>query len=114
MSHQQAEISAAEAAFQHTLQRASEIRIYGHSTIFYWWPVWVVGYVMAIITYMEGSRAVIVPAGSVYEDASHAIVLPAGSAHPGSGGSGIGGRSAGSKEFRGGVSGHLDSEEQTS
>lgn len=31
-----------------------EIRIYGHSSFFYWWPVWVVGYVMALITRLDG------------------------------------------------------------
>lgn len=30
------------------------LRIYSHSSIFFWWPVWVVGYVMALITYSEG------------------------------------------------------------
>ena len=30
------------------------LRIYSHSSLFYWWPVWVVGYVMALITYAEG------------------------------------------------------------
>ena len=55
-----------------------ELRIYSHSTIFYWWPVWVVGFMMAAITYSEGSRFVIVPHGTVYDGASHSIVLPAG------------------------------------
>lgn len=31
-----------------------QTRIYSHSSLFYWWPVWVVGYVMAFITYAEG------------------------------------------------------------
>lgn len=31
-----------------------ELRIYSHSSLIYWWPVWVVGYVMAFITYGEG------------------------------------------------------------
>lgn len=30
------------------------LRIYSHSTLLYWWPVWVVGYIMALITYGEG------------------------------------------------------------
>jgi hypothetical protein len=30
------------------------LRIYSHSSLFYWWPVWVVGYIMALITYGEG------------------------------------------------------------
>jgi hypothetical protein len=82
-----------------TSQRMSEIRIYSHSTIFYWWPVWVVGFVMAAITFAEGSRAAIVPRDAVYDEASHAIVLPAGTAHPGIGESEIGERSAESKNL---------------
>jgi hypothetical protein len=31
-----------------------EVTIFGHSYIVYWWPVWVVGYLMAILTYMQG------------------------------------------------------------
>jgi hypothetical protein len=30
------------------------LRIYGHSSFLYWWPVWVVGYIMAILTYVNG------------------------------------------------------------
>lgn len=30
------------------------IRIYSHTTLFYWWPVWVAGYVMAIFSYLQG------------------------------------------------------------
>ena len=40
---------------QPSLAPASELlRIYSHSSIFFWWPVWVVGYVMALLTYSEG------------------------------------------------------------
>jgi hypothetical protein len=31
-----------------------EIRLYSHSTIFYWWPVWATGYLMALVTYLHG------------------------------------------------------------
>lgn len=31
-----------------------ELRIYSRSNIFYWWPVWAVGFVMASITYLFG------------------------------------------------------------
>ncbi len=31
-----------------------ELRIYSRSTIFYWWPVWVSGYIMAAITAIWG------------------------------------------------------------
>lgn len=29
-------------------------RIYCHSSFFYWWPVWAVGFVMALLTYWQG------------------------------------------------------------
>ena len=31
-----------------------DLRIYSRSTIFYWWPVWVTGYILAAITYLGG------------------------------------------------------------
>jgi hypothetical protein len=31
-----------------------EIRVYAHSMLLYWWPVWVTGYIMALITWLEG------------------------------------------------------------
>jgi hypothetical protein len=30
------------------------VRLYGHSSLFYWWPVWVTGYAMALVTYLGG------------------------------------------------------------
>ena len=30
--------------------------IYGHSWLFYWWPVWVLGYVMALLTWLHPVR----------------------------------------------------------
>ncbi len=35
------------------------LRFYSHSPLFYWWPVWVVGYTMAIITYAFGQEHLI-------------------------------------------------------
>lgn len=32
----------------------AKIRIYSHSALLYWWPVWVVGYIMAALTYYQG------------------------------------------------------------
>jgi hypothetical protein len=31
-----------------------EIRVYGHTSLFYWWPVWVIGYLLAMLTYFQG------------------------------------------------------------
>lgn len=36
------------------LPALQKLRIYSHSSLLYWWPVWVVGYVMALVTYAEG------------------------------------------------------------
>ncbi len=33
-----------------------KIRIYSHSSLLYWWPVWVVGYIMAAITAYQGKE----------------------------------------------------------
>jgi hypothetical protein len=47
--------------------RVQEIRDYGHSNLFYWWPVWVSAFVMAALTYADGHVMVVVPQGSQVE-----------------------------------------------
>ena len=42
----------------------NEILIVSHSTLFYWWPVWAIGFLMAIITALSGQRMVLVPTGT--------------------------------------------------
>lgn len=42
----------------------SEIRIVAHSTLFYWWPVWSVGFLLSAITAFSGDRLAIVPEGT--------------------------------------------------
>lgn len=39
-----------------------EITLVSHSMLFYWWPIWLLGYIMALVTYFEDSRLAIVPA----------------------------------------------------
>ncbi|MCS7022809.1 MAG: hypothetical protein NZU63_13400 [Gemmataceae bacterium] len=41
-----------------------EIKLISHSMLFYWWPIWVAGYIMAFITYLDDTRLAIVPDGS--------------------------------------------------
>jgi hypothetical protein len=41
-----------------------EVKLYSHSPIFYWWPVWAVGYLMALLTYLDGGRLAVVPPGT--------------------------------------------------
>lgn len=31
-----------------------EIKVYSHSTLFYWWPAWFFGYILAAISYFNG------------------------------------------------------------
>jgi hypothetical protein len=58
------------------------IRIYGHTPLFYWWPVWLCGFVLGVYTLYEGERVAIVPAESRYYSARDGeparIVLPEG------------------------------------
>jgi hypothetical protein len=42
----------------------AEIRIVSHSNLFYWWPVWAVGFLMAVLTMIDGHRMAVVPEGT--------------------------------------------------
>jgi hypothetical protein len=33
-----------------------ELRVYAHTPLLYWWPVWVLGYLFAVLTWLEGQR----------------------------------------------------------
>jgi len=35
-------------------------KIVSHSTVIYWWPVWLAGFIMALITYIDNDRLIIV------------------------------------------------------
>jgi len=47
-----------------TTSGPKDIKLYSHSPIFYWWPVWLVGYAMAFLTYLDGGQMVVVPPGT--------------------------------------------------
>ena len=68
-----------------------EIVIISHSTIFYWWPVWLVGFLMAAVTYLSGHVMAFVPPGTVaessrtvaeYDGPRDVLVLPPGKQLP--------------------------------
>jgi hypothetical protein len=39
----------------------AELKIVSHSNLFYWWPVWAVGLLMGLLTYIDGHYLVTVP-----------------------------------------------------
>jgi hypothetical protein len=67
-----------------------EIRVYSHSSLFYWWPVWAVGFIMAILTFIDGHRMALVPSGTIAEanrqvpghEASDVLIAPKGRPFP--------------------------------
>ena len=36
-----------------------QVIVYGHSALFYWWPLWVAGYVMALLTWLHPDQVII-------------------------------------------------------
>lgn len=49
-----------------------EILIVSHCSLFYWWPVWAVGFLMFLITMFSGQRLAVIPAGTTakFEDST--------------------------------------------
>jgi hypothetical protein len=41
--------------------QAQKIRVVSHTTLIYWWPVWLVGFIFAALTYADGTRLAVVP-----------------------------------------------------
>src|SRR4051812_35370537 len=71
-----------------------EIVIITHSPIFYWWPVWFVGFLMSVLTFLDGHLMALVPVGTVaerartvggHDDSRDILVLPKGEQLPGDG-----------------------------
>jgi hypothetical protein len=51
-----------------------QIRIVSHSNLFYWWPVWAIGFILGLMTLLFGEHMAIVPAGSrAYQDANVSV-----------------------------------------
>jgi hypothetical protein len=53
-----------------------EVCIYFHSPILYWWPLWAVGFLMAVWTALDNHHMVLVPDGSTIEAAR--VIAPEG------------------------------------
>lgn len=41
--------------------------VYGHSNLLYWWPVWLVSFILAGVTYAGGQQMAVVPDNTVVE-----------------------------------------------
>jgi len=48
------DLGSAQAVSSATPQVMPEVRLYSHSALFYWWPVWMIGYVFALLSYLQG------------------------------------------------------------
>jgi hypothetical protein len=48
-------------------RRIDYLKVIGHSNIFYWWPVWLVSFILAGVSYFEGQQMAVVPNGTVIE-----------------------------------------------
>jgi hypothetical protein len=66
--------------------RPRTVHIIAHTTLFYWWPVWAVGLLLAGLTWLDGHRLAIVPPGTRavegFDGDREALVLPAGAHLP--------------------------------
>ena len=54
------------ADIRHTFSRLAtrgppDIKIVSHSNIVYWWPAWLVGYTVAVVSYAQGQSVAITP-----------------------------------------------------
>jgi hypothetical protein len=47
-----------------------QIKLVSHSPIFYWWPIWLLGYLMALITLVDNHRLAILPSGAEVRELS--------------------------------------------
>lgn len=47
------------------IQKVDTLTVYSHSNLMYWWPVWLVCFILAGITYVGGNQMAVVPEGTV-------------------------------------------------
>src|SRR5688572_25369680 len=48
--------------------KPGEYPVYHHSNLFYWWPVWLFGFLFAFLTWLTNLHMTVVPEGSVAAD----------------------------------------------
>ncbi len=74
-----------------TDDRPVEVVVISHSPLFYWWPVWAVGFLMAGLSYWQGEQVAFVPPGTVaqrgaliegHDGPRDVLIVPAGQTLP--------------------------------
>jgi hypothetical protein len=45
----------------HVARPLSDTKIISHSNVFYWWPAWMAGFAVALISYVQGRDVAVVP-----------------------------------------------------
>jgi hypothetical protein len=76
--------AVAPAGTADTTPGFDEIRVYSHSPLFYWWPVWLFGFIFAIITAIDNNRMAYVAGESllvkekVGEEVRYTVYAPPG------------------------------------
>jgi hypothetical protein len=53
------DIRPATGQSPHPDTEVAQVIVYGHSWLFYWWPLWVAGYVMALLTWLHSDQVII-------------------------------------------------------
>jgi len=51
--------------------RATEVVVISHSPLYYWWPVWAVGFLMAGLSWWQDQRVAFVPEGTIAQRGAH-------------------------------------------
>src|SRR4051812_49459191 len=48
----------------------ASIKVVSHSMLFYWWPVWLLGFILGGLTWAERNRLAVVPEGTTISSVS--------------------------------------------
>jgi len=60
------------------------VKIVQHSQLFYWWPVWLIGFILGLISFFSGDVMAVIPATStVYRDPGTGYVIKVPNSHVG-------------------------------
>jgi hypothetical protein len=55
---------------QQPIKARTELKVVQHSMLFYWWPVWAVGFLLALVTWADGGRMAVLPGNTTIERTS--------------------------------------------